>query len=67
MIAEKCVIITGYDPNFYLVDGFDFLSIIANSSLYRYTGRNTPHGTDSTTAPLIGLKSEKIMYITFQR
>ncbi len=67
MIAEKCVIITGYDSNFNMEDGFDFISISANSSFYRYTGENEPSGMDSTTAPLIGIKSEKYMSISFFR
>ena len=67
MIAEKCVNITGYDPIFSLEEGRDFLSIITNSSSYHYSGENQPIASESTTAPLIGLKSEKNMYITFQR
>ena len=67
MIAEKCVNITGYDPNFNLEDNFDFLSILTNSSSYHYTGEGAPKASGSTTASIIGLKSEKNMYITFQR
>ena len=67
MIAEKCVNITGYDSNFYMEDGFDFISISANSSYYRYTGENETKGMDSTTASLIGIKSEKLMTISFFR
>ena len=67
MIAEKCVNITGYGPNFNLEDGYDYIEIYANSAYYRYTGTGTPKGMDSTTAPLIGLKSEKLMSISFLR
>ena len=67
MIAEKCVNITGYDPNFNLEDNFDFLSILTNSSSYHYTGIGVPKTSGSTNAPLVGIKSEKNMYITFQR
>ena len=67
MIAEKCVNITGYDPNFNIENGFDFLSILTNSSSYFYTGLVVPIASGSTNAPLVGIKSEKNMYITFQR
>ena len=67
MIAEKCVIITGYDPNFNIEERYDNLAILANSTYYRYHGYGAPQGMDSTTAPLIGLKSEKLMSISFYR
>ncbi len=67
MLAEKCVIIRDYDSNFNLEDGPDYITILANSSFYRYSGENEPNGMDSTTAPLIGLKSEKYMSISFFR
>ena len=65
MIAEKCVNITGYDPNFYI--GSDYITILTNSSSYRYTGEGAPQRIDSTTASLIGIKSEKVMSISFFR
>jgi hypothetical protein len=61
------VIITGYDANFNMEQNYDYLTIFTNSSSYRYTGRNSPQGMDSTTVPLIGLKSEKLMSISFLR
>ena len=67
MIAEKCVNITGYDPNFNMEDNKDYITILANSSFYRYTGLNTPKGMDSTNASLIGLISKKVMSISFYR
>ncbi len=67
MIAEKCVNITGYDPNFSLDDDKDFLSILTNSSSYFYTASTVPKASGSTNTSLIGIKSEKNMYITFQR
>ena len=67
MLAEKCVIITDYDSNFNLEDGSDYITILANSSYYRYTGENKQKGMDSTTASLIGLKSPKYMSISFFR
>ena len=66
MIAEKCINITGYDQ-FLIEKDTDFLSIITNSSTYHYDGENQPKASNSTTAPLIGIKSEKNMYISFQR
>ena len=69
MIAEKCVIITGYDPNFNIFNSHH-LTILANSSYYRYTGLGAPKGIIgmvSTTAPLVGIKSEKYMSISFFR
>ena len=67
MLAEKCVIITDYDSNFNLEFDEDYINILANSSFYRYTGLGAPQGMDSTTAPLIGLKSPKYMFISFFR
>ena len=67
MIAEKCVNITGYGPNFSLQGGIDYITILTHTSSYRYSGINSPRGMDSTTAPLIGLKSEKFMSISFYR
>ena len=69
LIAEKCVNITGYDPNFHLEEeaDSDFLSILTNSSSYHYTGVNEPEPSGLTNDPLIGIKAEKFMYITFQR
>ena len=67
MIAEKCVIITDYDPIFNMEDGSDYITILTDSSSYRYTGDGAPKGMDSTTASLFGLKSEKVMSISFFR
>ena len=67
MLADKCVILTGYGPNFNLEDDLDYITILANSSFYRYSGLGAPQGIDSTTASLVGLKSEKYMSISFFR
>ena len=67
MIAEKCVNITGYDPNFNMEFLRDYITILTNSSSYRYTGHDTPRGIGSTSAQLIGIKSEKVMSISFYR
>ena len=67
MIAEKCVNITGYGPNFNMDTNNDYITILANSSYYRYTGLGAPRGMGSTTASLIGLTSEKFMSISFFR
>ena len=67
MIAEKCVNITGYDPNFNMEDVSDYITILTDSSSYHYTGYGVPTASGSTNASLIGIKSEKNMYITFQR
>ena len=65
MIADKCVIITGVGPYFNIEDGSDYITVLANSTYYRYTGFGAPRGMDSTTAPLVGLKSEKYMSFSF--
>jgi hypothetical protein len=67
MIAEKCVIIAGIGPNFNIEEDYDFLTILANSTYYRYNGEGAPKGKDSTTASLIGLKSPKYLSISFLR
>jgi hypothetical protein len=67
IIAEKCVNITGYGANFNMEQNYDLLSILTSSSSYHYTGSSVPKASGSTTASIIGLKSEKNMYITFQR
>ncbi len=67
MIAEKCVNITGHDSNFNIQPNFDYITILTNSSSYRYTGHDTPRGIGSTSAQLIGIKSGKVMSISFFR
>ena len=69
MIAEKCVNITGYGPNFNLENDHDSLTILANSSFYYYTGQGVARAFNGSTTntSIIGLKSEKNMIITFIR
>ncbi len=67
MIAEKCVNITDYDSNFNMEDGYDYITILTNSSSYRYSGEGAPHGMGPTNASLIGLKSPKYMSFSFYR
>ena len=65
IIADKCVNITGYDPNFQTSQSE--ITIFTGNSTYIFFGRNGPVALLPSNATLIGIKSIKFMYFRFKR
>ena len=48
-------------------NGFDYITILTNTSAYSYYGDNGPVLRSPTTDPLIGIQSPQLMIINFFR